>query len=201
MWQNAVAKSKPSSPPPTFHTVYYTSKPNMGEQRISTPNTMGIPDLITNKTEERQQSLLQSTSSHARLPSLNNSLAHATQLHTAGLPTNNTTEVPKATVFSIKNYQGQLGTQNTHTSASSTFPSTETGTSLSVGTYHCNVSGIKSWEQGVVTQLLPPIKRDCSRLVAGSQGEVHKVRKQLKNWKNEESDAQFLLRMSNCANV
>ena len=66
---------------------------------------------------------------------------------------------------------------------------------------HCRVGGIKSWDSGVVTQLLPVIQKSCSKLVAGSQVEVFKVRKQLKRWRNEESDAQFVLRMSNCSNV
>jgi len=66
---------------------------------------------------------------------------------------------------------------------------------------YCNVSGIKSWESGVVTQLLPVVQKNCSKLIAGSQMEVYKVRQQLKVWKNEESDAQFIQRMSNCSNV
>ena len=65
----------------------------------------------------------------------------------------------------------------------------------------CNASGIKSWEHGVVTQFFPLIKRNCSKLIAGSQAEVYNVRQQLKVWKNEESDAQFVQRMSSCANV
>ena len=66
---------------------------------------------------------------------------------------------------------------------------------------HCNSSSIKSWKHGVVTQFFPLIKRNCSKLIAGSQGEVYNVRQQLKVWKNEESDAQFIQRMSSCANV
>ena len=65
----------------------------------------------------------------------------------------------------------------------------------------CNVSGIKSWEHGVVTQFFPLIKRNCSKLIAGSQSEVYHVRQQLKVWKNEESDVQFVQRMNSCVNV
>ena len=65
----------------------------------------------------------------------------------------------------------------------------------------CNVSGIKSWEHGVVTQFFPLIKRNCSNIVAGSQSEVYHVRQQLKVWKNEESDVQFVQRMNSCVNV
>ena len=65
----------------------------------------------------------------------------------------------------------------------------------------CNVSGIKSWEHGVVTQFFPLIKRNCSRLVAGSQSEVYQVRQQLQVWRNEESDIQFVQRMNSCVNV
>ena len=99
--------------------------------------------------------------------------------------------------------EANLTTQAVRTGTSNTTksPDPKHQVSLTEQRPQCNVSGIKSWEHGVVTQFFPVIKRNCSKLTAGSQAEVYNVRQQLKVWKNEESDAQFVQRMSSCANV
>ena len=135
---------------------------------------------------------------------LNISLSYSAGQHTA--------EFPTVSDQSNKEYFRQLFSQYsippTNTSASS--PVVQLSHMASTDSKQvphsmkrpwCNASGIKSWEHGVVTQFFPLIKRNCSKLIAGSQAEVYNVRQQLKMWKNEESDAQFVQRMSSCANV
>ena len=133
---------------------------------------------------------------------LNNSLSYSTAEPTAGLPT-----VPTNKEY-LRQILSQYSIPPTNTSATlpvfqlSHTPSTDPKqVPLTEQRPQCNVSGIKSWEHGVVTQFFPLIKRNCSNIVAGSQREVYHVRQQLKVWKNEESDVQFVQRMNSCVNV
>ena len=64
-----------------------------------------------------------------------------------------------------------------------------------------NVSAIKSWQHGLVTQLEPKVTKDCSKLAHKSKHEAFSVKKQLSHWKNAESFEQYLQRMSECSNV
>ena len=65
----------------------------------------------------------------------------------------------------------------------------------------CDMTRFTSWRQGVVTQMKPLIRRNCKKIAANDKEEIDRVKSSLKHWKNEESDAQFVLRMSNCSNV
>ena len=65
----------------------------------------------------------------------------------------------------------------------------------------CDMTQFTSWSQGVVTQMRPVIERCCEKIVGNDKKEIDRVKRSLKSWKNEESDAQFVQRMSSCANV
>jgi len=65
----------------------------------------------------------------------------------------------------------------------------------------CDMTRFKSWRQGVVTEMRPVIRRNCEKIATNDKEEVDRVTYSLKDWKNEESDAQFVLRMSNCSYV
>jgi len=65
----------------------------------------------------------------------------------------------------------------------------------------CDMTRFKSWRQGVVTEMKPVIRRNCGKIAENDKEEIDRVTHYLKDWKNEESDAQFVLRMSNCSYV
>ena len=59
-------------------------------------------------------------------------------------------------------------------------------------------SEFKSWEDGVVTVIKPPIARDCSKLLAGDKDEIQRVQDRKKEWKNSFTDRELLQKMENC---
>ena len=65
----------------------------------------------------------------------------------------------------------------------------------------CNMTKFTSWSQGVVTQMKPAMKRRCEKIAGNDKKEIYRVKSFLKNWKNEESDVQFVQKMSSCVNV
>ena len=66
---------------------------------------------------------------------------------------------------------------------------------------HCNVTGLKSWEDGLVTLLQPRIKANCEALKTGDERELKKVKKQLQTWVSTESDEEYLESLNNCSHV
>ena len=66
---------------------------------------------------------------------------------------------------------------------------------------NCDVHGIESWKKGVITQLKPPIMKNCNLLRQGNRDESIRVSRAMKQWRNTESDQQWIHRMSNCSNV
>ena len=66
---------------------------------------------------------------------------------------------------------------------------------------HCNVTGLKSWENGLVTLLQPRIKANCDALRTGDERELKKVKKQLQTWVSTESDEEFFKNLNNCSYI
>ena len=66
---------------------------------------------------------------------------------------------------------------------------------------HCNVTGMKSWENGLVTLLQPRIKARCEALRTGDERELKRVKKQLQTWVSAESDEGFLESLNNCSHI
>ena len=66
---------------------------------------------------------------------------------------------------------------------------------------HCNVTGMKSWENGLVTLLQPRIKASCEALRKGNERELKRVKKQLQTWVSAESDEGFLESLNNCSHI
>ena len=63
------------------------------------------------------------------------------------------------------------------------------------------VGGFKSWKDGVVTVVKPVIKRSCTKIFAGDQREIVRVRRQNMNWKDEVTDNKLLKMVENCNRV
>ena len=95
---------------------------------------------------------------------------------------------------SEQNINIQQATNDSFEETSGRFPS---GSSEQL----CDMTRFKSWRQGVVTEMKPVIRRNCGKIAENDKEEIDRVTHFLKDWKNEESDAQFVLRMSNCSNV
>ena len=66
---------------------------------------------------------------------------------------------------------------------------------------HCNVTGFKSWENGLVTLLKPRIKASCMALRKGNERELIAVKKQLQTWVSAESDYIFFKSLNNCSHI
>ena len=66
---------------------------------------------------------------------------------------------------------------------------------------HCNVTGLKSWENGLVTLLQPRIKANCEALRTGDEEEFKIVKKQLQTWVSAESDEEYLESLNNCSYI
>ena len=66
---------------------------------------------------------------------------------------------------------------------------------------NCHKPKPKPWTDGVVTQLLPVIQKNCSKLFKGDAEEARHVRDALKHWKIATNGAQLLDKMSNCSQV
>ena len=58
-----------------------------------------------------------------------------------------------------------------------------------------------SWSKGVVTQLYPQIKRNCSNLMADDKTEMVHVANALSTWKAEQSTVDFFVEISDCYQV
>jgi len=65
----------------------------------------------------------------------------------------------------------------------------------------CNVTNVKSLENGMVTLLQPMIEANCSALRTGDEREVWTVKKRIKTWVNTESDGEFLKTLYNCSHI
>ena len=66
---------------------------------------------------------------------------------------------------------------------------------------HCNVTGLKSWENGLVTLLQPRIKANCEALRTGDEEELEIVKKQLQTWVSTESVEESLESLNNCSYI
>ena len=66
---------------------------------------------------------------------------------------------------------------------------------------HCNVTSVKSWENGMVTVLQPRIEANCTALRTGDEGELRTVMKRMEPLVNAESDEEFLKTLSNCSHI
>lgn len=100
----------------------------------------------------------------------------------------------------------QIGAQDKHSkhsSVESSDPNSEYGTSQLQGNRgeHCDIDSIKSWQKGVVTQLNPPIQRNCKKLFDSSKSEMERVKSRSKHWRNVESKNDFVESMRNCSYV
>ena len=79
--------------------------------------------------------------------------------------------------------------------------SRDTSHSATASDHYCNPASRKSWRSEVITQLHPPVEKNCRLLQSGSRSEISRVKNALKSWSNSESDQQWIQRMSNCSNV
>ena len=66
---------------------------------------------------------------------------------------------------------------------------------------YCNVTSLKSWENGLVTLLQPRIKANCEALRKGDERELKRVKKQLQTWVSAESDYIFFKSLNNCSHI
>ena len=66
---------------------------------------------------------------------------------------------------------------------------------------YCDATPKRSWKNGVLSQLQPPIKRNCELLRLGDENEINRVKDALKSWSSYETEQQWVQRMSNCSNV
>jgi len=65
----------------------------------------------------------------------------------------------------------------------------------------CNITSIKSWENGMVTLLQPMIEANCTALRTGNEREVRTVKIRIETWVNAESDGEFLKTLYNCPHI
>ena len=73
--------------------------------------------------------------------------------------------------------------------------------STAASSSYCNAAGIKSWRSEVITQLQPPVEKNCGLLQSGNRNEISRVKSALKSWSDSESEQQWIQRMGNCSNV
>ena len=66
---------------------------------------------------------------------------------------------------------------------------------------HCHKPTPAPWGDGLITQLLPPIKKNCSGLFKGDTGEIGYVRDALKQWKSATSEVKFLNELASCSHT
>ena len=66
---------------------------------------------------------------------------------------------------------------------------------------HCDIKGVKSWKNGMVTLLQPRIEANCTALRTGDEREIGTVKKRIQTWVNAESDETFLKTLSNCSHI
>ena len=79
--------------------------------------------------------------------------------------------------------------------------SKDTSHSAAASGHYCTPASRKSWKSEVITQLQPPVEKNCRLLQSGSRSEISRVKSTLKSWSNSESEQQWIQRMSNCSNV
>ena len=66
---------------------------------------------------------------------------------------------------------------------------------------HCDLTGVKSWKENVVTLLQPRIDTNCSALAAGDERELKEVEERLRTWENVQSEDEFLKSLDNCSHI
>ena len=66
---------------------------------------------------------------------------------------------------------------------------------------HCDVSGIKSWSEGVVTALNPRIQANCDLMRQNNRQEIERVKKEIESWKSSESEEEWIESLSDCKKV
>ena len=66
---------------------------------------------------------------------------------------------------------------------------------------HCDVSGIKSWGKGVITELTPRIGANCDLLRRDDRAEIKRVKKKISSWQSSESEKEWIESLSNCEKV
>ena len=151
---------------------------------------VGVQTFTTTNLVQEQQTEYDTQSSTSSDPTVQ--ISNSTRNVPEYLPTN---ESAQFNVSSEKSMNIQSLTDDSFEGSSAGLPS---GSSEQF----CDMTRFTSWRQGVVTQMKPIIRRNCKKIAANDKKEIDRVkRRSLKHWKNEESDAQFVLRMSNCSNV
>ena len=66
---------------------------------------------------------------------------------------------------------------------------------------HCDVSGIKTWGKGVITELKPRIRADCELMRRDNRAEIKRVKKEISSWQNSESEEEWRESLSDCEKV
>ena len=56
----------------------------------------------------------------------------------------------------------------------------------------------RSWTKGVVTQLHPAVKKNCTNLMAGDEAEIIHVAEAMSSWRSNNSYEDFLIEISDC---
>ena len=69
---------------------------------------------------------------------------------------------------------------------------------LPLSTCEIPPGGFKGWGHGTVTQVTPPVRANCSRILAGDRVEIDRVNKTLSNWTNAVTDEDFYQQLQNC---
>jgi hypothetical protein len=59
--------------------------------------------------------------------------------------------------------------------------------------------GYKAWKEGVITPIYPPVKKNCSKLIAGDEAESGRVKSAKRGWKSRVSYDQLLQQSKNCS--
>ena len=58
-----------------------------------------------------------------------------------------------------------------------------------------------SWTKGVITQISPAVKRNCTKLMAGDEAEIAHVSDVMSSWKGTSNYTSVLDNMSNCSQI
>ena len=98
-------------------------------------------------------------------------------------------------------YDSQQVTKAPWSDASTNIQPSASSYSTAASSSYCNAAGIKSWRSEVITQLEPPVEKNCGLLQSGNRNEISRVKNALKSWSNSESEQQWIQRMDNCSNV
>jgi len=98
-------------------------------------------------------------------------------------------------------YDSQQVTKAPWSDASTNIQPSASSYSTAASSSYCNAAGIKSWRSEVITQLEPPVEKNCGLLQSGNRNEISRVKSALKSWSNSESEQQWIQRMGNCSTV